>query len=181
MGSGRCSKSELHWLCERTNKCMGGVNDFDHLISSYKILVLFYDLLEVAIVNSFTLMKEFMSVNPGVIQRKRYLNQKVFRANLIRQLARIEDTEAPPVKGVCRKRKRKSEDAAESVTAHCPVALQIRRNCAVCWKFHWQQVRSRYACAACQSSNGNQVHLCIQEDRNCFQEYHTREYRMANL
>ena len=124
-------------------------------------------------------MKEWMSLNPGMIQRGKNFDQRLFRYNLVRQLARIDDAETPPVAPVAPTRKRKAVDQ-EGVTDHCPV-ISPRRTCAVCWNERNEDVKSRYSCAACRNSNGNPVALCIAENRLCFQQYHTAEYRHQNL
>ena len=57
------------------NQHMGGVDVLDQLASGYRLLrrskkftkVLFHDMLEISVINSFTLMQEWRAANPGVI------------------------------------------------------------------------------------------------------------------
>ena len=88
-----------HYNCN-----IGGVDVFDQLASSYRILrrskkltkVLFYDLLEIATINAYKLMVAWRHANPGVIDRPALYSQYDFRENLVRQLARLPLHGRPP-------------------------------------------------------------------------------------
>ena len=86
------------------NRFMGGVDVFDQLASTYRILrkskkftkVIFYDLLGIGTINALKLMCVWMDAHPGVIVRRRSYNQCEFRENLILQLAGIGLHGNPP-------------------------------------------------------------------------------------
>ena len=61
---------------------------------------------------------------------------------------------------------------------HCPV-VEARSDCAVCWKMHHTKIKSMFACSKCKNRKGNPAHLCIKQDKNYFQVYHSPafEYR----
>ena len=87
-----------------SNQHMGGVDVFNQLASGNRLLrrskkftkVLFYDMLEISVINSFTLMQEWRTANPGVIRRRKRYAQSSFRENLVRQLANIPLKQNPP-------------------------------------------------------------------------------------
>lgn len=163
---------------ESYNTHMGGVDIFDQLASSYRLLrrskkftkTIFYDLVEIATVNSFKLMVKWMVEHPGAIQRGRSFTQYQFRENLICQLSGIEQDEDPPIS---RYRRAEKKDVH---TNHTPIFSEVRANCAVCWKLRQQRMKSVFACAECRNRQGHPVHLCIKPDRECFRLFHSAEY-----
>ena len=164
------------------NKFMCGVDIFDQLASGYRLLrrskkftkSLFYDMLEIAVINSFKLMQEWRKIHPGVIQRRRRYAQSDFRKNLIRQLAGISLDSCPPLA----KRGRTSMKAEfrDIHVSHAPVATFGRGSCPVCWKLKGQRVKSSAACSKCLNRKQKHVHLCIKPDKSCFALFHSPDF-----
>lgn len=135
------------------NKKMSGVDNFDHLVSSYKILrrskkswrVLFYDLLEVALVNAFIIMQEDIATHPGEIDRPSF--SQMFRENLVCQLVGIADVELPPLAPYTVKRE--IQDKEDWITEHTPIVAGRRKNCLVCWREQHTEVKTRFICEKC--------------------------------
>ena len=168
------------------NRHMGGVDVFDQLASGYRLLrrskkytkVLFYDILEIAVINAFILMAEWRAVaeNEGRLPRVRSYAQAEFRENLVRQLLHLIQYGDPP-KAKRRRPSRQGLDAEahDAHVQHCPV-VEDRAGCAVCWKLHHKKSKTVFACAKCRNRKGNRVHLCITQDKPCFQIYHSAQF-----
>ena len=124
------------------NANMGGVDIFDQLASSYHILrrskkfnkVIFYDLLEIATINSYKLFAAWREANPGAIKRPvRYL-QYEFREQLVRQLVNLPMHSTPlalehaiPVPAA------DYRQVHSVYTTYC-AGESARANWVVCWK-----------------------------------------------
>ena len=118
---------------------MGGINDFDNLTTNYKIpwrskkwwrvLVLFFDILEVTLVNAFIIMQEYIDTHPGEIDRPSFL-QKMIHENLACQLVGITDIDLPPL--APHSMKRKKTDKEDRITEHTAIDAGRRCNCLVC-------------------------------------------------
>ena len=155
------------------NRYMGGVDVFDQLASTHRLLrrakkftkVIFYDIVEIAIINAFKLMGAWMEQHPGVIVRGGRYSQSEFCENLVRQLGGIGLRDPPP-----QTRKVKTTAADHSVlhVEHVPLSAG-KGDCAVCWKVDHARVSSVFSCAKCRNRKGNRVHLCIKPNKNCFQ------------
>ena len=159
------------------NEYMGGVDSFDQLASSYRLLrrskkswkCIFYDLIEVATINSFILMKEYKSLHEDTIPRPQGYDQSDFREQLIRQLAEIAIDDPPPVPTNTRKRKHTEADDVP----HFPVCDEVRGNCLQCARRQkGLENRSVFQCTVCRNRLGGPAHFCIKAARNCFLDYH---------
>ena len=150
------------------NKFMGGVDAFDQLASTYRLLrrskkswkCMFYDLIEVATINSYLLMQEYKKEYPDAMLRPASYSQSEYRASLARQLAGIAAGEPPPLKLIGRKRRHQEiEDWQEE--QHLPVAADARRNCALCNV----ERKSSIAYTVCKNRDGKQhIFVCGQID-----------------
>ena len=161
------------------NRSMGGVDQFDQLASSYRLLrrskkswrVIFCDLLEICVINSFTLMMEYKSAHPDKLPRPRHYAQESFRMNLVKQLAGISDHAAPPAS---KRGRRSSPTSTHEISHHLPIAVEKsqRGNCKLCWSSRKIEQKSAFQCSTCVNQNGTPVFLCLRPDRQCFQQYH---------
>ena len=157
---------------------MGGVDAFDQLASTYHLLrhskkswkCMFYDLIEVAKINSYLLMQEYRKEYPDAMLWPASYSQSEYRASLARQLAGIAAGEPPPLKLIGRKRRHQEIEDWQEEEQHLPVATDARRNCALCNV----ERKSSIACTVCKNRNGNPAHFCLRPDRQCFKEYHQR-------
>ena len=151
---------------------MGGVDLSDQLIKYYQVVhktrkwwkTLFFHFIDVATVNSFIIYK----ANGGE------LSQKFFRKRLTREL--VQSNLQPEIISprVCL-------PPRSTVRAdHCPVPLLTdvqksskaslgRKNCKLCYIREKKQQRTPWQYSKCQ------IPLCLQLDRNCFQQWHTAE------
>lgn len=164
---------------EEYNQAMGGVDKFDQMAAAYRVLrrsrkwwrCLFLDEIDVAAVNSYILFKKYQAANPGVLPRPPHYEQVHFREALVRQLGGLEEYESPPLFQKGRKRKRVRSDHIPTVSS-----TAARRNCFVCYTLFGREIKSRFSCAGCHLANGNTVALCLSEERNCFEVYHSEQF-----
>ena len=162
------------------NRYMGGVDVFDQLASTHRLLrrakkftkVIFYDIVEIAIINAFKLMGAWMEQHPEVIVRGGRYSQSEFRENLVRQLGGIGLHDPPPQ---TRKVKTTAADHSNLHVEHVPLSAG-KGDCAVCWKVDHARVSSVFSCAKCRNRKGNRVHLCIKPNKNCFQFFHSPQF-----
>ena len=181
----RTARIDGHWVQQQIrrpaavasyNEYMGGVDQFDQLASTYRLLrrakkswkCLFYDLIECAVINSFILMTEYCSVHPGVFNLPSGYAQDDFRVNLAHQLNDIELDDQPPLLQPGRK-KRKHSDIEPGSHLPMAVASDNRGMCAVCWRERRQRVKSMFRCTTCANVHGNPLFLCINNER---QQHH---------
>eukprot|EP00117_Sycon_ciliatum_P020744 scpid39606/ scgid18392/ len=154
---------------------MGGVDKFDQLVSTFRVLrktkkywkTLFMDFVEVAVVNSYILCEEWRRNNPGQIGTERPMSQLQYRLNVVRQLSGITDVTPVPLY-------QPGGTAQESAAApvHLPVPTDDQRNCFLCKGAN--PPKSRIACSVCVNRQGHAAHFCLVSERNCFAEYHRK-------
>ena len=164
------------------NSFMGGVDVFDQLASSHRLLrrskkftkVLFYDMIEISTINSFKLMVAWQKEKPGKIVRPKGFSQYAFRENLVRQLSGLPTYGQPPA---MQRRSGAPENAVADIhVTHTPDTIGMRANCTVCWKMRLSRNKSQFFCSVCRNREGNPTHLCITPDRKCFQLYHSAAF-----
>eukprot|EP00117_Sycon_ciliatum_P027160 scpid62041/ scgid22125/ PiggyBac transposable element-derived protein 4 len=86
------------------NRSMGGVDTFDQLIETYRTLrrtrkswkSIFYDLIDVAAVNSFRYFEIWRANHPGQLPRTAHSRHSDFQSSRVRQLAEIPVDQPPP-------------------------------------------------------------------------------------
>lgn len=157
-------------ICEY-NRFMGGVDNLDHYVASYKFTrkslkwwrKLFFWLLEVSVVNSF-LLYNMNQLNKGL----KYLNHRKFREALIMQL--VGDVRNSPVN--LKRGRRSTADNEERldgrqhfVSSH---PNSKSKDCAVCSdrKVRGGRKETVFFCKTCTKKPG--LH-----PTTCFERYHT--------
>lgn len=164
------------------NFAMGGVDQFDQYISTYQVLrktrkywkTLYFDSIDVAIVNAHVLFKLWVAQNPGQISVAADYDQLDFRLALIRQLASIDD--ATPVPLLVRKGRPAAANPAQLPPGpHLPVHLDKRRECWHCKEPGKDARKSVFACSVCTTRKGQPKPFCITPERNCFLDFHSHQ------
>ena len=160
------------------NQAMGGVDLFDQRVASYRILhktkkfwkTLFFDFVDVAIVNAFLLYKEWVAGHPGG-NLNASCTQLDFRLAIVRLLGGIGGDDPVPMSS----RRSSSAPRVTSKTpesTHKPQNLGVSRNCFHCGASEKHPPKSVYACSHCKNRLGNPANFCLLPDRNCFEQYH---------
>lgn len=161
------------------NKYMNGVDRSDQIIATNNVLrkcmswwkTLFFHLIDIAVVNSFILFKEHQAKFPDTeaLQRSAGYSLSNFREEIVRQLCDLPEYDQPPVYSNAKP----APCLEEFETVHIPVFSDKKRNCVVCYKQGRGEKKVRSYCSAPQCL-GKFMHVLT--DRNCFAEFHTREY-----
>ena len=136
-------------------------------------VVFFLDLIDVACVNAYILFKKFCEANPTAISHPKRYEQVHFRKAVVRQIGGMELYEDPPsTTRQGRKRKRVRTDE------HIPscTSSSNRRNCVVCFSIENVERKTRFSCKGCTGANGRPIAVCITEERNCFEVYHSERF-----
>ncbi|XP_067099761.1 piggyBac transposable element-derived protein 4-like isoform X1 [Osmerus mordax] len=162
------------------NKNMGGVDRSDQMIKAYDVLqkthkwwkTLFFHFIDIAVVNSFILFKEWQIVNAKPRDKSRLMNltQIDFRENLARQLGGIDIQASFPLRSP--KRVVPPSPPSSVHTAHVPTLEESPRRCWLCYRKRKAENKTRVVCSA-PECNGKR--LCLVRDRNCFQSWHSAE------
>lgn len=138
------------------NQYMNGVDRSDQMLAcrhnvSQKCYrwwkILFFHLIDIAIVNGFLLFQQYRSQNPDVeaLQRSNRYNISDFREALVRLICGWPEYDNPPVYVPA------SPRGSQFETVHIPhVSEDIKRNCVVCYKQKGVQQKVRTYCAAPQ-------------------------------
>ena len=160
------------------NKYMNGVDRSDQILATYNVLrrckrwwkVLFFHLIDIAVVNSYILFREHQAQFPDFeeLRRPKEYSLLQYRAEIVRQICGFPEYSDPPVRSAGRP---VSPHEFESV--HMPVFGEERRNCVVCYKKSRVQQRVFSKCSADQCEG---KHMHVTKDKNCFLEFHSREY-----
>ena len=149
---------------------------FDQVVATHRVLrktkkywkSLFLDFLDVSAVNDYFLFDIWRKKHLDSIKRRKHFRHADFRANLIRQLAGIEES-TPPPQGQFRRRRSSPSDPVTQM--HLSAATQIKNNCRNCREVDGKQRQCVTYCVACG------VHLHITSSRNCFVQYHERHFK----
>ncbi|XP_059392676.1 piggyBac transposable element-derived protein 4-like [Carassius carassius] len=142
------------------NHHMGGVDLSNQLLQFYTIQhkamkwyrKVFLHFLDIASTNAFLLHKELI----GNMTRKEFMEELIAELCGVSKKAEPEQssTEHVPIPG------------AELTSDDRRNATVGRRNCIHCKTVHGKRLQTPWKCQACD------VHLCLQLNRNCFQEWH---------
>ncbi len=142
------------------NQHMGGVDLSDQLLQYYTTQhktmkwyrKLFLHFLDIAATNAFIVHKELY----GNMSHKEFMEQLVMELCGVSQKAAPKQTNSDhvPVPG------------AELTLDARNVATVGRRSCVHCKAVHNKKQLTPWKCKTCN------VHLCLQLNRNCFQEWH---------
>ena len=166
---------------EDYNHHMGGVEVFDQLVATYRILrktrkwwkTLFFDLVDVAVVNSFLLYRSWGAQYAEFLQIPSNLSHLEFRECLIRDLVGIDEQEDVPVAAVGR-RKRRHDDIEDGHPPEVAPSSQ-RRNCVVCYRMHHVERKTRFFCGSCKIDK-RKAFLCLHGKRKCWSVYHSHAF-----
>lgn len=161
------------------NQYMGGVDSFDQLVGSYRVLrktrkwwkTLFLDFIDVGATNAYLLYNMYAS-QPDTDLRK--LHHLEFREQLVRQLGQIDVHEEIPRAPNAPKKRR-----ADNLDRHPPgiVPSTHRRNCIVCYRMLHAERKTRHFCQTCVVGGaGHNAFLCIAADRNCWTIFHSTDF-----
>ncbi|XP_051956388.1 piggyBac transposable element-derived protein 4-like isoform X2 [Xyrauchen texanus] len=160
------------------NKNMGSVDRSDQMIKSYDVLqktqkwwkTLFFHLIDIAVINSFVLFKEWQHIHagPGGERRPVNLTQIDFRENLARQLGGIDIHASFPLHTL----KPVAPPSSSFHTVHFPKFEASSKRCWLCYRKSKTENKTKVACCA-PECNGKR--LCLVRDRNCFQSWHSAE------
>jgi hypothetical protein len=150
-------------MVRQYNKYMGGVDLADQLKSYYEIdmrcrykyyLKVVFDSLYTTVVNGYL---NYKSLNPETKITHLNFRQQVVHGLIITYTSRKN---AFPTGAI----KRKAPPAV--VHDHLPHIMPDRKRCRLCHK-RGVENRSKFQCVTCSAA------LCLQNDRNCFTEFHT--------
>lgn len=95
-----------------------------------------------------------------------------FREEIVRQLCNLPEFGTPPVSSQVKPTPPPPPPPGEFETVHVPVYSEKRRRCVVCAKHGNNKTRVNYFCRAPQCDK----YMHVGNERNCFAEFHTREY-----
>ena len=167
------------------NCYMNAVDRSDQILATNNVLrkcmrwwkTLFFHLIDIAIVNSFILFREHQVQFPDVKELERPADYSLasYREELVRQICGFEEYQDPP-KPSCTRPPTPTPPPppGEFETVHIPVVHgDLRRNCVVCYKRDGSERRVNTSCSAPQCK-GSFMHITT--ERNCFREFHSREY-----
>ena len=160
------------------NKYMNAVDRSDQKLATNNVLrkcikwwkTLFFHLIDIAVVNGFILFQEHQAQFPDVeeLHRPSEFSLVHFREEIVRQICGFPEYSDPPARSSAR-----SVDPHKFESAHIPVFVEERKNCVVCYKQGRGQLRVQSKCSAEQCGG---KHMHVTKDKNCFLEFHSREY-----
>ena len=162
------------------NKYINAVDRSDQILATNNVLrkcmrwwkTLFFHLIDIAVVNSFILFKEHQAKFPDneALRRSPDYSLAQFREELVRQLCDFPEYDVPPVHGTA---KPAPPPPGEFETVHIPVFSKEKKRCVVCYKKTKADNRVYSFCRAPQCKKS---YMHVTGDKNCFAEFHTREY-----
>ena len=158
---------------------MGGVDAFGQLASTCRLLrrskkswkCMFYDLVEVAAINSYLLMQECRQEFPDSMPQPTSYSQSEYRANRASQFAGKAAGEPLPLK--VRGRKQRHQETKRMVGGGGGGLTSCSRYKAQLLFCH-VGTKSSIACTVCKNRNENAEYFRLQPDRQCFQDFHQR-------
>ena len=177
-GGGRFKRVQLPQplAVDYYNQYMNGVDRSDQMLSCHNVSqkcyrwwkVLFYHLLDIAIVNGFLLFQQYRAENPDKEALRRINTYSIadFREALVRQICHWPEYEDPPAYVA------RTPSESQFETVHMPEVSEEKRNCVVCYKEGRGQRKVVTYCAAPQC----QKYLHITSNFNCFRTWHSRHY-----
>ena len=164
------------------NKYMNAVDRSDQILATNNVLckcmrwwkTLFFHLIDIAVVNSFILFKEHQANNPDdeALHRPKSYSLSNFREELVRQLCDLPECDDPPTST----RSKPAQNLDDFRAVHVPECSDVRRRCVVCYKQGRGDLKVNSYCSAPQCQ-GKYMHLT--KERNCFKEFHSREYHTS--
>ncbi|KAK1152066.1 piggyBac transposable element-derived protein 4-like [Acipenser oxyrinchus oxyrinchus] len=164
------------------NQHMGGVDRSDQLIQKYSVLIsslkwwktLFFQFVDIAVVNAYILFQEWRASNPlnEDLRRTARYCQLEFREELARQLGSIPNNADVPSPAPRVSKERPSDASASFHLGHVPEVSEQRRKCFLCYKSKKKEVKTYIWCsgAGCYGKS-----FCLNKTRNCFKAWHSTE------
>ena len=156
---------------DRSDQILGSQNVLRRCVRWWKTL--FFHLIDMAVVNSFTLFKEHQAQFPDELALKRLADYSLthFREEIVRQLCGFPEYDHPPVHATA-KPAPPPPDHGPFVTERIPIVGEERKACVVCWKREKTCYKVTTYCSAPQCNH----HMHITSGKNCFQLFHSVDY-----
>ena len=162
----------------RYNQYMNAVDRSDQLLACHNIRrkcyrwwkILFYHLVDMAIVNSFILFQKYRAEHEDIkqLQRKKGYTIVDFREAIVRQLCHLPDYDDPPVSSGAKRPVNPSAFYVE----HTPgIEPGVRRNCYLCYKEGRGEKRVN---TFCEGPECQRKYFHISTDYNCFKAWHSK-------
>ena len=165
------------------NQYMNAVDRSDQILATYNVQrkcirwwkTLFFHLIDVAVVNSFILFQEHRRKFPNneALKRPAKYSLAAYREELVRNLCDFPVTDYPP----CNDSVKESTLGAFDVV-HCPIYLEVKKQCVVCLKEGRGRKLVYSSCSAPQCAG---LHMHITKERNCYQVFHSRQFHSQHL
>jgi len=162
------------------NKYMNVADRSDQILTTNNIQrkcmkwwkIMFYHLIDMAIVNSYILFLEHQAKFPDHedLRRVAGYSQTEFRKEIVRQICGFPEYGDPPVSSGG---PAAPPDPGLFDTQHMPVFSDSRKNCVVCYK---QGRGERKVFSHCSAPQCGGKHMHVTREHNCFAEFHSREY-----
>ena len=160
------------------NKYMNAVDRSDQILATNNVLrkcrrwwkTLFFHLIDIAVVNSYILFREHQVQFPDVVELQRTADYSLahFREEIVRQICGFPEYSEPPVVSAAG-----PFPPHKFETVHMPVFTNEKKNCVVCYK----QGRGQRQCySTCSAPQCRSKHMHVTKLKNCFEEFHSREY-----
>ena len=106
-------------------------------------ITLFFHLIDIAVLNSYSLFLEHKAKNPDQIERPAGYTHCDFRDELVRQICGFEEYNDPLCYTSGRPRAPPPPPPSVFATQHIPRVSEVKRNCLVCYK--WDKVGKKIA------------------------------------
>ena len=171
------------YAVHRYNQFMNGVDRSDQMLACHNVIrkcrrwwkVLFFHLIDIAVVNGFILFQQHRSCNPDdpALQRRSTYSIVDFREELVRQLCGLAEYDRLPVYEVVQ-----ADPTGQFCTAHIPETAEaddgglVRRYCVVCYAAGRGQRRVTTYCSAPQCNK----YMHVGGGYDCFREWHSDGY-----
>ena len=162
------------------NRYMNAVDRSDQILATHNVQrkclrwwkAIFFHLIDLAVVNSFILFKEQQMRCPDIEQLKRppRYDLQSFREELVRNICDLPPRDQPPVHSYV---PTQPPPPGRFDAEHCPIFLDVKKNCVVCSKGETGRKRVYTSCSAPQC-HGKHMHMT--SNKNCWQIFHSREF-----
>ena len=132
---------------------------------------LFFHLVDMAVVNSYILFREQQKKFPDneALRRPAKYSLASFREELIRNICDLPDRDVPPSNENV-----KESDVGTFDIVHCPVILDLRKQCVVCLSEERGRFMVHSSCSAPQCEG---LHMHMTRERNCYHVFHSRLFQ----
>ena len=155
------------------NQFMNAVDRSDQFLANNSSLqkcmhwwkVLFFHMVDIAVVNSYILFRLHGAENPDARRAKKFSITK-YKEELVRQLVGLEKFGQPPVF------RPPTVEPGAFETVHIARTSNKKRSCKVCYAATKKEYKVKTYCEAPQC----QVYLHCTQDKNCFGIWHSKDY-----